>query len=95
MITPIAQKFKVFDNFISPTYQDVIEQLLLSPEIPWNWQDTMDYKTGDIRGGGYPQFTVNVFEDDKKPIMSMSKYDYRNNKFLEHYICDVQVANIY
>ena len=65
MITPIAQKFKVFDDFISPTYQDVIEQLLLSPEIPWNWQDTMDYKTGDIRGGGYPQFTVNVFEDDK------------------------------
>ena len=39
-------------------------------------------------------FQINVFEDDKKPIMSMSKYDYRNNKFLEHYICDVQVANI-
>ena len=72
MITPIAQKFKVFDDFISPTYQDVIEQLLLSPEIPWNWQDTMDYKTGDIRGGGYPQFTVNVFEDDK--IWDISLY---------------------
>lgn len=39
-------------------------------------------------------FQINVFDDDKKPIMSMSKYDYRNNKFLEHYICDVQVANI-
>ena len=39
-------------------------------------------------------FQINVFEDDKKPIMSMSKYDYRNNIFLEHYICDVQVANI-
>ena len=35
-------------------------------------------------------FQVNVFEDDKKPIMTMSKYDYINNKFLEHYYCDVQ-----
>ena len=40
-------------------------------------------------------FQINVFEeDDKKPIMLMSKYDYRNNKFLEHYICDVQPAYI-
>ena len=65
MITPIAHKFKVFDDFISPTYQNVIEQLLSSPEIPWSWQDSMDYKVGDKRGGGYPQFTVNVFEDGK------------------------------
>ena len=65
MITPIAHKFKVFDDFVSPTYQDVIEQLLSSPEIPWSWQDSMDYKAGDKRGGGYPQFTVNVFEDGK------------------------------
>ena len=39
-------------------------------------------------------FQINVFEDDKKPIMSMSKYDYKNDKFLEHYICDVQSAYI-
>ena len=39
-------------------------------------------------------FQINVFEDDKKPIMSMSKYDYRNDKFLEHHICDVQPAYI-
>ena len=39
-------------------------------------------------------FQVNVFEDKKKPIMSMSKYDYKNNKFLEHYYCDVQRAFI-
>ena len=65
MITPIAHKFKVFDDFVSPTYQDVIEQLLSSPEIPWSWQNSMDYKVGDKRGGGYPQFTVNVFEDGK------------------------------
>ena len=65
MITPIAHKFKVFGDFVSPTYQDVIEQLLLSPEIPWSWQESMDYKADDKRGGGYPQFTVNVFEDGK------------------------------
>ena len=39
-------------------------------------------------------FQINVFEDDKKPIMSMSKYDYRNDKFLEHHFCDVQPAYI-
>ena len=39
-------------------------------------------------------FQINVFEDGKKPIMSMSKYDYRNDNFLEHYICDVQTAII-
>ena len=39
-------------------------------------------------------FQINVFEDKKKPVMSMSKYDYKNDKFLEHYFCDVQVANI-
>ena len=51
MITPIAQKFKVFDDFVSPTYQDVMEQLFSSPDIPWSWQDSMDYRTGDRRGG--------------------------------------------
>ena len=39
-------------------------------------------------------FQINVFEDKKKPVMTMSKYDYKNDKFLEHYYCDVQVANI-
>ena len=39
-------------------------------------------------------FQVNVFEDKKKPVMSMSKYDYKNDKFLEHYYCDVQVDKI-
>ena len=30
----------------------------------------------------------------KNPIMSLSKYDFINNKFLEHYLCDVKVAEI-
>ena len=37
-------------------------------------------------------FQVNVFEDDKNPVMSMSKYDYNIKKFLDHFLCDVKVA---
>ena len=39
-------------------------------------------------------FQINKFEGKKGPIMSMSKYDYINDKFLEHYLCDVKVAEI-
>ena len=39
-------------------------------------------------------FQINEFEGKKDPIMSMSKYDYINDKFLEHYLCDVKVAEI-
>ena len=39
-------------------------------------------------------FQINEFEEKKDPIMSMSKYDYINDKFLDHYLCDVKVAEI-
>ena len=39
-------------------------------------------------------FQINEFEGKKNPIMSMSKYDYINDKFLDHYLCDVIVAEI-
>ncbi len=39
-------------------------------------------------------FQINEFEGKKNPIMSMSKYDYINNKFLDHYLCDVKVSEI-
>ncbi len=39
-------------------------------------------------------FQINEFEGKKDPIMSMSKYDYINDKFLDHYLCDVKVAGI-
>ncbi len=39
-------------------------------------------------------FQINEFEGKKDPIMSMSKYDYINDKFLNHYLCDVKVAEI-
>ena len=33
-------------------------------------------------------FQMIVFDGDKKPSMTMSKYDFKNNRFLEHYQCD-------
>ena len=39
-------------------------------------------------------FQINEFEGNKDPIMSMSKYDYINDKFLDHYLCDVKIAQI-
>ena len=39
-------------------------------------------------------FQINEFDGGKNPIMSMSKYDYINDKFLEHYLCDVKVSEI-
>ena len=34
-------------------------------------------------------FQMILFEGEKKPRMTMSKYDYKNNKFLDHFTCDV------
>ena len=39
-------------------------------------------------------FQMIVFEGDTKPTMTMSKYDYKNKKFLEHYKCDAKISNI-
>ena len=38
-------------------------------------------------------FQINEFKG-KNPVMSMSKYDYKNDKFLDHYLCDVETAYI-
>ena len=35
-------------------------------------------------------FQLVVFEGDIKPTMTLSKYDYKNKKFLEHYKCDAK-----
>ena len=32
-------------------------------------------------------FQIILFEGEEKPRMVMSKYDYHNNRFLEHYAC--------
>ena len=39
-------------------------------------------------------FQLVVFEGDTKPTMTMSKYDYKNDKFLEHYKCDAKSGYI-
>jgi len=38
-------------------------------------------------------FQMIVFDGDIEPSMTMSKYDYKNNRFLEHYKCDVETVN--
>ena len=47
----------------------------------------------DFFGARFPEyelgFQINEFEG-KNPVMSMSKYDYKNDKFLDHYLCDVK-----
>ena len=39
-------------------------------------------------------FQMIVFAGETEPTMTMSKYDYKNKKFLEHYKCDVEFTNI-
>ena len=39
-------------------------------------------------------FQMIVFKGDTKPTMTMSKYDYKNKKFLEHYTCDAKTGYI-
>ena len=35
-------------------------------------------------------FQLIIFEGETEPTMTMSKYDYKNDKFLEHYKCDAK-----
>ncbi|MDC0456180.1 hypothetical protein OAL63_04725 [Candidatus Pelagibacter sp.] len=39
-------------------------------------------------------FQMIVFDGDTEPSMTLSKYDYKNDRFLEHYKCDVETTNI-
>jgi hypothetical protein len=39
-------------------------------------------------------FQIILFEGEEKPRIVMSKYDYYNNKFLEHYTCTSVYAYI-
>ena len=39
-------------------------------------------------------FQMITFDGDTKPSMTMSKYDFKNNRFLEHYQCDFETTNI-
>ena len=39
-------------------------------------------------------FQMIVFDGDTKPSMTISKYDFKNNRFLEPYQCDFETTNI-
>ena len=39
-------------------------------------------------------FQLIVFEGETEPTMTMSKYDYKNEKFIEHYKCDAKSGYI-
>jgi len=39
-------------------------------------------------------FQMIVFDGDTEPSMTMSKYDFKTNRFLEHYKCDFETTNI-
>ena len=39
-------------------------------------------------------FQMILFAGETKPTMTMSKYDFKNKKFLEHYKCDVEAGYI-
>ena len=39
-------------------------------------------------------FQLIVSEGETEPTMTMSKYDYKNDKFLEHYKCDAKSGYI-
>ena len=39
-------------------------------------------------------FQMIVLNGDTEPSMTLSKYDYKNDRFLEHYKCDVETTNI-
>ena len=39
-------------------------------------------------------FQMIVFDGDTEPSMTMSKYDFKNNRFLEHCKCDFETTNI-
>lgn len=51
-------KFKVFDDFISPTYQNLIEGLFTDFNTTWSYQQHMDYGTS-----GAPQFLISVLDN--------------------------------
>ena len=39
-------------------------------------------------------FQMILFAGETKPTMTMSKYDFKNKKFLEHYKCDAEMGYI-
>ena len=86
---PVIERFK-FDVTSFQYYNSKIKSFI---EIP-NKNLTIGRNFFSVKLSEYElDFEINYFEDNKNSIMSMSKYDYINNKYSD-YLCDVQVENI-
>ena len=86
---PVIERFK-FDVTSFQYYNSKIKSFI---EIP-NKNLTIGRNFFSVKLSEYElDFEINYFEDNKNSIMSMSKYDYINNKFSD-YLCDAQVENI-
>ena len=50
-------KFKVFDDFISPTYQNILQAIFLAENTKWSYQEHMNYGNS-----GLSQFYISIFD---------------------------------
>ena len=51
-------KFKVFDDFISPTYQNILQAIFLAENTRWSYQEHMNYGNS-----GLSQFYISIFDE--------------------------------
>ena len=87
-----ARKYrpKTFDQVVgqssvTSTLQNAIKSNQLDTGENYFTARFEDYELG---------FQIILFEGEEKPRMTMSKYDFKNNKFLEHYACTAVYAYI-
>ena len=79
----IQIKFHYFDNKTGK-FQTIKSNQLETGE------DYFTAKFDDYELG----FQMILFEGEKKPRMTMSKYDYKNNKFLDYFACTAKSTYI-
>ena len=49
---------------------------------------------GDIFSQYLLEHKDDRLDGDTEPSMTLSKYDFKNDRFLEHYKCEVETTNI-
>ena len=70
------------------------EKILKESQIEANKLDIGENQI-TARFAGYELgFQMIMLDGDTEPSMTLSKYDYKNDRFLEHYQCDFETANI-
>ena len=90
----LDQSYKIHKfKFDVTTFQYFDEKESKYIEIPN--KDLMIKK--DFFAARFPEYELGFQihkSEGKNSVMSMSKYDYKNDKFLDHYLCDVETAYI-